>query len=106
MAKRARELLQTFPARPLAPHEHALVAEWLSCAGDITSAYVSERRSDDPAMYGRIVIAAGLNDRPTHLVHAPSDMACWLTFSITPYPRLQQFNTLRDALNSIRPVLA
>ena len=41
--------IRHFPARLLTPDEHALLAEWLSAAGDIASAYVSNRRGDDPA---------------------------------------------------------
>ena len=105
MVKRPRDILRTYPPRALAPREHALVAEWLSHAGDIVSAYVAERRSDDPAMYRRVVIVAGLSNRPSHLIHAPEGMSCWLLFSIGEYPPVRQFDTLREALNSIRPVL-
>ena len=106
MAHRPPHILRTFPPRALAPHEHAFVAEWLSRAGDIVSAYVAERRSDDPAMYRRVVIVAGLSNRPSHLIHAPEGMSCWLLFSIGEYPPVRQFDTLREALNSIRPVLS
>ena len=51
-----RDSICHFPARPLSPDEHALVAEWLSAAGDIVTAYVSSRSHDDPAHYRRIVI--------------------------------------------------
>jgi hypothetical protein len=49
-----RDALHYFPARPLRPNENALVAEWLAGAGDIAAAYVSNRRTDDPAHYRRI----------------------------------------------------
>ena len=105
MAHRPPHILRTFPPRALAPHEHAFVAEWLSRAGDIVSAYVAERRSDDPTLYRRIVIVAGPDDRPTHLIHAPEGMSCFLLFTVGAYPRVRQFDTLRAALNSIRAVL-
>ena len=105
MAHRPRDILRTFPPRALAPHEHAVVADWLSHAGDIVSAYVAERRSDDPTIYRRIVIVAGPSNHRSHLIHAPEGMSCWLLFSIGEYPPVRQFDTLREALNSIRPVL-
>ena len=104
MPSRIPDILQTFPPRALAPDEHALVAEWLSQAGDIVSAYVSERRSDEPTMYRRIVIAAGPGDQPSHFIHAPEGMSCWLRSTIGSHPNIRRFASLRDALNSIRPV--
>ena len=46
-----KDMICDLPARLLAPDERTLVAEWLSSAGDITEAYVSDRRDDDPALY-------------------------------------------------------
>src|SRR5262249_2635325 len=57
--KPMRNVTRNFPARPLTPDERALVADWLATAGDIASAYVSERRSDDPDLHHRILISAG-----------------------------------------------
>jgi hypothetical protein len=105
MPTRLREIMQTFPPRPLAPFEHALLAEWLELAGDIASAHVSDRRSDDPALYRRIAIFTRPDSKPSHLIHAPADMPYWLVFSTGADPRIQEFDTLRAALNSIRPVL-
>ena len=45
-----RDVFRHSPARPLTPAEHAIVTEWLAAAGDIASAYVSDRRSDDPVL--------------------------------------------------------
>jgi hypothetical protein len=81
------------------------VAEWLAAAGDVTSAYVSNRRNDDPALHHRIIIATGPGDGPSHLVHAPSGRNIWVVFSAGPRTRVHRFQTLRAALNSIRPVL-
>jgi hypothetical protein len=52
MPQRQRAIMQTFPPRPLAPSEHAFLAEWLCLANGIGLAQVSENRSDDPAMCG------------------------------------------------------
>src|ERR1700761_8546185 len=51
------DILLRFPPRLLTPGERELVGEWLSLAPDISSAYVSSRPSDDPAMYHRVVIS-------------------------------------------------
>jgi|SRR5271166_1695866 len=101
-----RDAIRQFPARLLTPDEHAVVAEWLATAGDIATAYVSNRREDDPAHYRRIVILAKHDEGPSHLVHVPSGRNIWFVFSLRQKPRIQSFPTLRAALNSIRPVLA
>jgi hypothetical protein len=61
-----RDAIGQFPARRLSPDEHALVVEWLAAAGDVISAFVSNRRSDDPALHHRIVITTGPDDGPSH----------------------------------------
>ena len=99
------DAISYFPARPLTPVEHALLAEWLAVAGDIAVAYVSSRRGDDPAYYRRIVVVTNYDEGPSHLVHAPSGRDMWLVYSFHEEPRIRSFPTLRAALNSIRPVL-
>ena len=59
MTDRAGDVLRTFPPRPLNPDERALVDTWLAATCNVASAYVSERRSDDPALYRRIVVTIG-----------------------------------------------
>jgi hypothetical protein len=70
--------LLRFPARPPTPNERTIVAEWLAAAGDVAFAYVSSRREDDPALLHRIVIGAGPDHRPSHLVHAPPARDIWM----------------------------
>ena len=82
-----------------------MVADWLALAGDILVAYVSERRSDDPRLHRRVVIVAGPTERPSHVIHAPTGNITWLVTIVGPPPHVEQFDTLRDALNSVRPVL-
>ena len=100
-----QDAIRHFPARPLTPDEHALVDEWLANAGDIATAYVSNRRGDDPAHYRRVVIVTKPEEGPAYLVHAPSGRNEWIVFTLGPEPQISSFPTLRVALNAIRPVL-
>ena len=93
------------PARPLTPSERAVVAEWLGAAGDIASAYVSDRRTDDPAIYRCVVIVTDPAEGPSHLIHAPTDQNIWIVFLLGKMSKVLTFPTLRAALNSVRPVL-
>ena len=105
MSKNPAEILLTFPPRALAPRERDLVAQWLSLAPDIPSAYVSTRRSDDPVMYRRIIIAAHPDALLTHTIHAPSGMRQWVKLTIGGTSEVEMFESLACALNSIRHVL-
>lgn len=105
MPRSAADTLLSLPPRVLGPHERALLQEWLAAAGNITNAYVSARRSDDPALRQRIVIISGPDDRPSHLVHAPSGLRSWVLLSLGPPQRIEEFDTLRAALNSVQHVL-
>ena len=100
-----RDKLRTYPARRLTPDEHALVAEWLAAAGDIASAYVANRRNDDPDYYQRVVITSVPGEDPSHVVHAAPGRDIWMVFTAGRRTRVQRFPTLRAALNAIRPVL-
>jgi hypothetical protein len=82
-----------------------VVVDWLAAAGDIASAYVSDRHSDDPAMYRCVVVVMQPGDGPSHLVHAPSDQGIWIVFTLGKGSNVQHFSTLPAALNSIRPVI-
>jgi hypothetical protein len=94
-----------FPARPLQPAEHSVVAEWLANAGDVASAYVANRRSDDPAHYRRIVIVTKPGDGPSHIIHAPARLSIWVLFILGQETEFRTFASLRAALNFVRPVL-
>jgi hypothetical protein len=104
MTDRTGDVLRTFPPRPLNPDERALVDTWLAATCNVASAYVSERRSDDPALYRRIVITVGPDPGPSLLVHAPTGISCWLVTMVGHGSEVRRFDTLRAALNSIRPV--
>lgn len=98
-------VLAAFPPRAITPPEVELFRQWLSRAGDIPLAYVSERRSDDPRLYRRIVIKMDPDREPMCTVHAPSVGSRWIvTFLGRPYS-VAVYKSLQDALNSIAPVL-
>jgi hypothetical protein len=82
-----------------------LVAEWIAAAGDVTLAYVSSRGSDDPALRDRIIIFTEPDKVPSHCIHASTGRKIWMVFSAGRRTKIQRFQTLRAALNSIRPVL-
>jgi hypothetical protein len=94
-----------FPARPLTPNERSLLADWLATAGDVASAYIVQRRNDDPTLLYRIVITASTDDVPSHVVHAASGRDVWIVSRPGPRTRRRRYRTLQAALNSIRPVL-
>ncbi len=104
MTDRTGEVLRTFPPRPLNPDERGLVATWLAATCNVASAYVSERRSDDPALYRRIIVTIGPDRAPSYLIHAPVGISCWLVSSVGHGSEVRRFDSLRAALNSIRPV--
>lgn len=100
-----RDAIRHRPARLMTPDERALVSEWLATAGDVASVYISGRRSDDPAFYGRIVIAVCADGEPSHVAFAASGRDIWVVLASGRRMRIRRFRTLRAALNSIRPVL-
>jgi hypothetical protein len=106
MSSYAQAVMLTFPPRELSPLERKLVHEWLALAGDISEAHVSTRRSDDPALYRRIVVTDAPDGRPTHLIHHPDGLDLWVKMTVGPYAHFEMFPTLAGALNSIRRVLA
>ena len=109
MPSNADNVLLTFPPRPISQRERDLVAEWFAATRreelDIAAAYVSERRGDDPMIVGRIVIVARPSHGPSHLIYSPAESTFWVVSAAPAWGDLMRFRSLRDALNSIRPVL-
>jgi hypothetical protein len=99
------DVLLKYPPREIDPRERELIDQWLSLTGDVSAAHVSARRSDDPALYRRIVIATGPGVQPTHLIHAPNGLPLWIKLTIGR-SEVEVFDSLYSALNSIRNVLA
>lgn len=91
-----------FPSRLISPGERALLAEWFATTQrkglDVHRAFVSEHRSDDPMLFGRIVIELRSSKEPAFLIHSLAEM-------LGGAGRGGTLCHLRTALNSIRPVL-
>jgi hypothetical protein len=53
------------------------------------------------------VIPAGVQipDLAANLIHCPERLRLWIKMTLGPYHRVETFDTLQAALNSIRPVL-
>jgi hypothetical protein len=96
-------LLEGSPPRPLTDKERLMVRAWAE-ASSVHSAFVSERRTDDPAIYRRIVVLRRVTKRYLYLIHCPQGSNCWIVLSAVERDNLGYFPTLRDALNFIRPV--
>ena len=94
---------RTFPPRPLTDGERQLLLDWSESAGDF-SAFLSQRQSDDPAIYERIVVFLRATKRHLYLVHCPHGSNRWIVASAVERENIGYFPTLRDALNSIQPV--
>jgi hypothetical protein len=96
---------EALPPRLLRADERNLLEEWLALAGDVASAYVSTRRGDNPAIYRKIVITVEGDGEPTYLIDTPAGTDLWIVVQCRPVPDATQFNSLREALNFVRPVL-
>lgn len=96
-------VIEGSPPRLLTHEERLIVRAWAE-ASSVHSAFVSERRTDDPAIYRRIVVLRRVTKRQLYLVHCPQDSNCWIVQSAVERDNLGYFPTLRDALSFIRPV--
>jgi hypothetical protein len=107
MPNSAVQALMSFVPREITPVEVELFRQWLGRAGDIPLAYVSERRSDDPRFYRRIVVQMDPAGLHIYTVHAPSagTGSQWLVVPWGQPLHADVYDSLRDALNSIRSVL-
>ena len=99
------ELRSASPPRTMSDEEWELLRVWVASAADGVSAYVIQRRSDDPAMVGRIVVTKGDTRKPLYSFHRPVGLGWWIVTSLVETGEIGSFSTLRDALNFIRPVL-
>jgi hypothetical protein len=95
--------IETFPPRPLTQGEREILHAWITGADDVF-AFVSERRSDDPTIYRRIVISRSSTGQRLYLIRPPQGNDPWLVLSATEGEDVARCPTLRSALNFVRPV--
>jgi hypothetical protein len=100
------DVLLTFPARLPNSEERQLVDAWLAATQGEAGVYIADRRYDDPRIRHHILIFTRNAGLPTHVVHAPTTIPCWLVSRRSGKERVDIFGTLRDALNSIHDVFA
>jgi hypothetical protein len=98
-----QNILRTSPPRPLTDDERLLLHDWIQAAQRFT-AFVSERRTDEPAIYRRIVVSLRATRQHLYLIHAPAEPAGWIMLSIATGEYAGRFPTLRAALDYIEPV--
>ena len=68
-------------------------------------AYVSSRKGDDSAIHRRVVIIVDEDEEPSYVINAPKSTNLWIVHPYCSEHEAIPFNSLRKALNSIRPVL-
>ena len=73
-------------------------------AVDGFTAFVAERRSDDPAIYRRIVIARRRTKQHAYTIHTPQGMDVWIVVSAAEGEDVGTFPTVRAALEFVQPV--
>jgi hypothetical protein len=101
----ASKALLTFPPRPLTDWEQETLRGWVEAIDGFT-AFVAERRSDDPAIYRRIVITRRRTRQHAYTIHAPQGMDVWIVVSATESEDIGSFPTLRAALEFVQPCLS
>lgn len=99
---RAANVLMTFPPRPLTDGEREILWAW-AAESDEVFAFVSERRSDDPAIYRRIVVTRTATGQRLYFIRPPQGHDSWLVLSAKEGEDLARCPTLRAALNFVRP---
>lgn len=92
----------SFPPRPLTRAERQLLLDWTDASGDYSS-FISERRSDDPTIYGRIVVQRRATNQYLYLVHCPRGSSWWIVLSAVTGENVGHFATLRAALDFLKP---
>ncbi len=99
---RTTHVPMTFPPRPLTEGEREALRAWATDAEDV-SAFVSERRSDEPTIYRRIVISRKSTGQRLYFIRPPQGNDPWIVLSATEGEDIARCPTLRAALNFVRP---
>jgi hypothetical protein len=105
MDHHSQNALRALPPRPLTDDERLLLRGWNKAATRL-SAFVSERATDDPAIYRRIVVSRRDTQQPLHLIHASTESAGWIMVAADGAGHFQRFPSLRAALDHLEPVAA
>lgn len=95
----------TFPPRPLTDGEREILRSWATAVDDVF-AFVSERRSDDPTIYRRIVITRTSTGQRLYFIRPPHGNDFWQVLSAREGEDIARCPTLRAALNFVRPARA
>ena len=93
----------SFPPRPVTDGERQLLLDWIEASDDLT-AFVSERRTDDPGIYRHLVVLRRINRQRLYLIHCPQRSNWWTVLSAAERENVGYFPTLRAALHFIHPV--
>jgi hypothetical protein len=75
-----------------------------AASGDVT-AFVNQRRRDDPTIIGRIVVIKRDTRKPLYSVYCPVGLDLWIVSSLVEMAEIGSFPSLRAALNFIQAVL-
>jgi hypothetical protein len=89
--------------RQLTDDERRLLRDWIQGAQNFT-AFVSDRRTSEPAIYRRIVVSRRATRQHLYLLHAATESAGWVMLSIASGEYSDGFPTLRAVLHHIEPV--
>jgi hypothetical protein len=89
--------------RTLTEDERQLVLDWAKTANSY-SAFVSERRNDDPAIYRRIIVFRRDTNQHLYKIHTSSESPGWIMLSAARGDYIERFGTLRGALDYVEPV--
>ncbi len=103
MDRQVDNVQRIFPPRLLTDGEREILLDWIGAATEFV-AFVSERRSDDPAIYRRIVVSRRADNRRLYLIHSHRSSDHWSMVSAVDGDDVGRFPTLRAALNCISPV--
>lgn len=87
----------------LSDEERELLRVWAAAGSGDIAAYVNQRRSDDPAITGQVVVTK--QKKRLYLVHRPVNTKLWIVTSAVERSEVGRFPTLRTALDVIRPML-
>ncbi len=102
MDQNTESVLGASPPRPLTDDERQFLHAWIA-GTEVLSAFLSERQTDDPAIFGQIVVFRRATKRHLYLIHCPQGANCWIVLSAVERENLGYFSTLRAALNYISP---